>query len=679
MSGVFINYRTKDEPYFAAGIYHDLVGRFGDEQVFRDCDSLWPADHYPTVIREKLRSSEVMLVIIGPQWLVLTDDDTGERLIDRDHDWVRAEIADALSRGIAVVPVLLYDTKLPRKEDLPSNIARLLTFQKCEIHHRSYPDDVERLVKSIVALAPGVAVPQLFEKPMSPPAQWLPSTLLRPEYGVVPFAGRDTELMNLHNWAISSAPTSAQLVYAPTGSGKTRLAQQLCEDLKHEGWVAGFARENAPTMAFTGTSRITKPLLIVIDEAEFHVHQVAAAASLLTAHRSDQSRRLLLLSRHKDWLLRLYKNPDKQVADVFREMKESTLSPLAASVNSRNTEFRRAAAGFANILGQPLPDLPQPAELAEPRFGSVLTLHATALVALLDEDIAPGGADQDPMIRLRNHEYRYWARYAAGLDQGRLHIAVAAATLYGGETPEQARTLLAALPWFADASQEVIDSHLDWMRKYYPGRHTLNPIEPRRIGEDHLAAIMTIHSDLVTAPASVAAEQQISRALGTLCQTVARHPDSAHAIDDLLAIDPDRLLFVALDVLLNCDDGRPMIEAMEAHFSSAHADTLINLYKMSAAEPSAIPLLPGLTQAMTNKAAPNMYPTEGEPMYEFAQFCKNLSETLIGEFGNIFAARNITSEGEFEHQPPKSKFFEPDVIVLLKAMLSLRDRMPPSQ
>jgi hypothetical protein len=679
MGGVFINYRIKDEPYGAAGIFSELASRFGSEQVFRDSDSLWPADHYPTVIREKLRSSEVVLAIIGPGWLNFTDD-TGQRLLDRERDWVRDEIAEALLLGITVIPVLLHDTGPLPVEDLPRSIAKLAALQVCRIHYSTYRDDIERLTKAIMERAPRLAIPQMFEKPAGPPAAWFPSVLLRPEHQVVQFGHRDDDLVSLHNWAASSVPASAQLVYGAGGHGKTRLALQLCAELEREGWVAGFAQESAPMTGFAETSRITKPMLIVIDNAEFRVSQAEAAARMLAAHRGDQPRRLLLLSGHKDWLFRLYRNADKQVADVFRQMREVPLDLSAAPIELRRAEFRRAVACFADILGQEAPNLPEPVELTASRFGSVLALHAAALAALLDESIGADGANQDPMTRLRNHEYRFWARSAAGLDQTRLHIVAAAATLYGAETQEQARTLLGTLPQLADASQDTIDAYLDWMQKHYPGRRALSPIEPRRIGEDHLAATIAIHSDLVTAPASVATEQQIMSALIALCHTTVRHSRSRQGIEDLLAVDPDRMLLVAWNALSGCADGRPLREAMTARFSSARTDTLARLYEqVPVAGPSVVPLVAELNRAMLNRVVPNAQPTKGEPLYDFAQVCNNLSKTLSDEFSNIFATRNSMPEGESEHQIHESRLFGPEAVELIKAMLSWRDRSPPGQ
>ncbi|MGH3937925.1 MAG: TIR domain-containing protein [Pseudonocardiaceae bacterium] len=683
MGGVFINYREKDEPYVAAGICSDLVGRFGTEQVFLDSDSLRPADHYPTVIREKLRTSEVVLAIIGPKWLELRDDVTGAKLIDRENDWVRAEISDALSLGIFVIPVLLYATKPPNKESLPDDIAGIATKQAFRVHYSSFASDMDRLAKRIAELAPGVAIPQLFEKPASRPENWLPSALLRPEYEVVPLIDRDSGLANLLSWVTDLSPASAKLLHSPSGRGKTRLARRLCGELENRGWVAGFLRESTLATVFTGTSRITKPLLVVIDDAEFRLHQVEAAASMLAELSGSRiaPRRVLLLSRHKDWLLRLYQHPNKQIADVFRGMKEGTLSPLSAQVSSREAEFSRAVRAFATELGDPAPELAPPANLSAPRFGSVLDVHAVALAGLLDH-VAAGNSvetNQDSLARLRNHEYRCWARTASDLDQARVHIVVAAATLYGAETETQARSLLSSLPLFANADQDEIEPYLGWMRKSYPGRYALNPIELGRLGEDHLASIISTHSDLVTGPAKVVSEHQIGRAFAVLCRTAVRHSVAVSAISDLLAIDPDQLLPLAMRALHGCENGKPLVDAMKLRLKDAHPNTLLAFFdQMHAVGPSVFPLLYELGQAVVGKAAPNVQMSEHEPIHKFAQGLNTVVEKLVNEFSNSFATRDGTSEEGTASQSKESRIFQPDAMALLREMLFWRGKFPPT-
>jgi hypothetical protein len=160
MGGVFINYRTVDNPLGAASIYQGLAGKFGSHQVFRDIVSLDAGTHYPSSIRSALENADVLLAVIGPQWLSLKDPETRERLIDRPQDWVRREIAIAFQLEIVVLPVLLKDTPenayLPTPDELPKDIRELATIQALEISQRRLDADLAHLARTLGRLRPAL-------------------------------------------------------------------------------------------------------------------------------------------------------------------------------------------------------------------------------------------------------------------------------------------------------------------------------------------------------------------------------------------------------------------------------------------------------------------------------------------------------------------------------------------
>jgi hypothetical protein len=152
---VFINYRVVDDPLGAASIYDRLALCFGRDNVFRDCESMAPGEHYPSAIRNALENAAVLVAVIGPRWLTLTDE-AAVRLIDRENDWVRQELAYAFRSGIPVLPVLLKDTpanaEMPMVAELPENIRMLATIQAFEISQRRLSVDLERLIASIARI-----------------------------------------------------------------------------------------------------------------------------------------------------------------------------------------------------------------------------------------------------------------------------------------------------------------------------------------------------------------------------------------------------------------------------------------------------------------------------------------------------------------------------------------------
>jgi Effector-associated domain 2/TIR domain len=160
--GVFINYRAVDQPLAAAAIYDALARRFGADRVFRDCASMQAGEHYPAAIRAALESATVLVAVVGPQWLTLTEPRTSNRLIDRDHDWVRLEIARALRRRIPVIPVMLKHTPKDAARltpaELPEDIRQLAKLQTFEFSQRRFGEDLDRLAHRLLQLEPALAI-----------------------------------------------------------------------------------------------------------------------------------------------------------------------------------------------------------------------------------------------------------------------------------------------------------------------------------------------------------------------------------------------------------------------------------------------------------------------------------------------------------------------------------------
>ncbi len=121
MSGVFINYRGEDSETAAALIDRKLAARLGSDRVFLDSRSI-PADpDFSEELPGQLRGCRVLVVVIGPRWLTLTDA-AGRRRIDDPRDRIRREVADALSHGLRVIPVQVTLTP-PRPDVTPEHPA----------------------------------------------------------------------------------------------------------------------------------------------------------------------------------------------------------------------------------------------------------------------------------------------------------------------------------------------------------------------------------------------------------------------------------------------------------------------------------------------------------------------------------------------------------------------------
>jgi Effector-associated domain 2 len=173
MAGVFVNYRSIDQPLGAAGIHSALASRFGLDNVFHDCVLPDVGIEGRVGVWDALATADVLVVVMGPRWLTIADDD-GIRLVDRARDWVRREIAWALERRLDIVPVLLRDTPehalAPTPDQLPADIRGFGALPALEFSQRRFPEDVERLVRTLVEVAPALtpAKPARGPKPQVP-------------------------------------------------------------------------------------------------------------------------------------------------------------------------------------------------------------------------------------------------------------------------------------------------------------------------------------------------------------------------------------------------------------------------------------------------------------------------------------------------------------------------------
>ncbi|MGH7505191.1 MAG: toll/interleukin-1 receptor domain-containing protein, partial [Longimicrobiales bacterium] len=149
MSGIFISYRREDTGGAAGRLYDRLCDRFGSGRVFRDVDTIAPGERFARKIDEKLAGTDVLIALIGREWITSAGEDGRSRLHDAD-DFVRLEIGTALRRGIPVIPALVENAQMPRAEELPADLAPLAQCQAIEIDDAAFHEDVGRLISVLV-------------------------------------------------------------------------------------------------------------------------------------------------------------------------------------------------------------------------------------------------------------------------------------------------------------------------------------------------------------------------------------------------------------------------------------------------------------------------------------------------------------------------------------------------
>jgi hypothetical protein len=146
MPGIFISYRRDDVRGYAGRLSDALTDHFGDASIVRDIEALAPGVDYVEQIDRFISACDILLLLIGRDWLTIADDQQ-QRRIDDPTDEHRIEIAAALQRGLLVIPVLMDNARMPRLHDLPDEIAPLARRQSFEISEVRWKYDVQRLIR----------------------------------------------------------------------------------------------------------------------------------------------------------------------------------------------------------------------------------------------------------------------------------------------------------------------------------------------------------------------------------------------------------------------------------------------------------------------------------------------------------------------------------------------------
>lgn len=145
---IFLNYRREDSSYAAGRIFDRLKQHFGPDRIFIDIDKIELGVDFVRRIEEAVGKSEVLVVVIGRQWLTSTNEQ-GQRRLEDPNDFVRLEIATALEKGTPVIPALVDGADMPREDDLPDDLKPLPRHNGLQIGHTRFDTDVNRLINGI--------------------------------------------------------------------------------------------------------------------------------------------------------------------------------------------------------------------------------------------------------------------------------------------------------------------------------------------------------------------------------------------------------------------------------------------------------------------------------------------------------------------------------------------------
>jgi hypothetical protein len=448
------------------------------------------------------------------------------------------------------------------------------------------------------------------------PREISPVELLQARSAVVPYADVTGMKAGLLAWCRDGArATAARLVHGPGGLGKTRLLIEVADELRKDGWEAGFL-DRPHTLVESVVQRRWQALdqliahgddsglLMVMDYAEAHQPEVKALAQRLRSRPDGDARpvRLVLLTRTAgEWWTALYdETPEIQV--LFRRDAHGPgdiALPAIATPEQRRALFfasaqamapTLAAQGYATPAGEP------PSErLARIEHGAgharplAVQMEALLWLASVAPETDAAGIDQ-LLKRVLGLERDHWAKLLGMLDDDRKRdIARAAAQVTavdGTGSRPSTETLLMADRFYADQrkARVALDPVMRSLLRLYgnPEDAGIRPLEPDLIGEHHVA--MIADADLIdgclawTGDEPAESRQKRRRDLLTVLQR-ATHPDhgaaatgAAGLLDHLVRT---RTRDLAADmVAVMTDTPGALLDRLERHLDAFGEETL---------------------------------------------------------------------------------------------------------
>jgi tetratricopeptide (TPR) repeat protein len=423
------------------------------------------------------------------------------------------------------------------------------------------------------------------------PAVHSPAQLLRADAEIVAFRGRHDELDGLLSWCRAPGWFSVTLIVGAGGQGKTRLATHLTNLLLGRdpdaptgsapgGWVAGLIRQNPSPESIRWLSRLSTPMLLVLDYAEARTELLVRLSEAV--HEAEAVVRLLLLARTDgDW--RSAASAANSTLNWLPTAQVLPLQPLEADLRGRVDAWREASGWLGRNLHQ-LDDLSdvdwdahtdrllRTADAPTRVFGhdnTVLAIHMDALLSLLNSAYPGNGSGPTTAAALLLHERRYW--HSTAIAQGvqlsaqTEAIAVAIATVWGAESVQEAEDVLATTSGLRDLTEDRRTAVAHWLAGLYPAAGLFwGGLTPDRLGESHVANVLADRPELLLDSALVTSHEQAVTCLRTLSRAGDDSPHLVSVIHQLVLAAPVRMSLAAVVVATQVVDPGTLLTSVEA-------------------------------------------------------------------------------------------------------------------
>ena len=145
MPGIFISYRRNESAGHAGRLFDRLTARFGDDRVFMDVDTLGPSDHFATRIEKAIATADVMLVLIGPNWMAQADRLARPRTSSAARSW------PPCASNAGSCPCVSTARRCRTPAALPADLRPLVGNECAVLRHGEFGRDCDHLADVLAA------------------------------------------------------------------------------------------------------------------------------------------------------------------------------------------------------------------------------------------------------------------------------------------------------------------------------------------------------------------------------------------------------------------------------------------------------------------------------------------------------------------------------------------------
>ena len=337
----------------------------------------------------------------------------------------------------------------------------------------------------------------------APGATRSPLQLIKARTGIVPFTGRD-KLTELTDWANKQPGEGREdlavaVVTGVGGSGKTRLAAELCSKLEENGWVAGFVPKTTELSEaeLIWLTRVESHLLLVLDYAE-ESHKEELTRLLRRLRERGAPTRVLLTARSAGaWLDDLLE--DDVLSGAMAQGLFRVELPRQAETSTRMA--KKAAKRFAHHLGTP-----EPADVGIPENSRWTTLdfvlHGWLIASEVDTADLPSSRERLYEDILRR-EIEYWQDEAkrqgmTKVSEATLRTSAAALSLIGPRTVSETADVLSRLPEWSEV--ELRKSYAELLSKLLADPGEAYVLRPDPVAEKLVVEVFVDDGETLDVP-----------------------------------------------------------------------------------------------------------------------------------------------------------------------------------